>query len=61
MSSSESGVERVACSPKEAAEALGVCIATITNWIRAGHLPSQKIGGRRLIYMSAIDQFKRAA
>jgi predicted site-specific integrase-resolvase len=45
---------RVACSPKEFAEATGVCIATVTNWIRGGQIKSYKIGARRFIPISEV-------
>lgn len=45
---------RVACSPKEFAKAKGVCIATVTNWIRDGRIKSYKIGARRFIPMSEV-------
>ncbi|EZP72337.1 DNA-binding protein, excisionase family [Sphingomonas paucimobilis] len=45
---------RVACSPKEFAQAKGVCIATVTNWIRDGRIKSYKIGARRFIPMSEV-------
>lgn len=45
---------RAAISPKEYAAAMGVCIATVTNWIRDGRIKSHKIGARRLIPVSEI-------
>lgn len=45
---------RVACSPREFADATGVCIATVTNWIRDGRIKSYKIGARRLIPVTEV-------
>lgn len=45
---------RVACSPKEFAKATGVCMATVTNWIRDGRIKSYKIGARRFIPISEV-------
>lgn len=46
---------RAAISPKEYAAAMGVCIATVTNWIRDGRIKSYKIGARRFIPVSEIE------
>lgn len=40
---------------EEAREELRVSTITIYRWTKAGILPSVKIGGRRLIPASAID------
>jgi len=45
---------RVACSPKEFAKAQGVCLATVTNWIREGKIKSYKIGARRFIPVTEV-------
>lgn len=42
-------LERLAYSPKEAAQALGLSPKTVRNLIRAGKLPAVMIGSRRLL------------
>lgn len=49
-------VARIAYSPRELAEALGVTRPTVQTWIARGYVPSVKIGGKRFI---AIDVFDR--
>lgn len=49
MSQSLPVAERLAFSPAEAAEALGVERSTLYEWLHAGRLHSVKVGGRRLI------------
>ena len=43
-----------ALTVRQTAEALNVSQPTIWIWIREGHLPSVKIGGRRLIPVHAL-------
>lgn len=52
---------RVACTRKEYASATGVCVATVTNWIRDGHIQSYKVGGRRLIPVTELTRTGQAA
>jgi excisionase family DNA binding protein len=48
-------VPRLAYSPEEASFALGVCRATIYNWMDAGILPSTKVAGRRFIPAAPLE------
>ncbi len=48
-------VPRLAYSPAEAAEALGVSRATINIHIADGTIPSVKLGGRRLIRRADLE------
>lgn len=41
--------ERLAYSPQEVADALGICRATVHNMLNRGELRGVKLGGRRLI------------
>ena len=50
---------RLALSPEEAAQSLGVSRVTLNKWILRGQLASAKIGNRRLIRPEAIDAFLR--
>ncbi len=50
-------VERLAYSPEEAAEALGVSRHLVYNLLRTGQLRSRKAGNRRLIGLSQIQAF----
>lgn len=47
--------------PKAAAEALGVCEATIWNLIKAGKLQSSRIGRARLVHYSSIKKLLEIA
>jgi excisionase family DNA binding protein len=49
--------ERLAYSPAEAAEAMGVSKEHVHNLIRTGELKSRKSGRRRLISRRAIEDF----
>ena len=50
-------IERLAYSPTEVAAALGVTRQHIQNLINRGEIPSTKLGRRRLIPRSFLDQF----
>lgn len=54
-------VGRVAYSPAEAAEALGLCRATIYNLINAGELRSVVIGRSRRIPAAELDRLLAGA
>ncbi len=47
---------RIACSVKEAAEAIGVCPNTIYKHIRAGRIQATRVCGRRFV---TVDSLKR--
>lgn len=49
-------VERLAFSPTEVAEALGVSRAWVYRRIDDGTIPSTKVGGRRLITRATLDR-----
>ncbi len=44
---------------KEASERLGVSRWTITQWIKRGDLPAIRIGGKRRIPESVLENWKR--
>ncbi len=50
-------VERLAYSPEEAAEALGISRHLIYDLLRTGQLRSRKAGNRRLIGLQQIEAF----
>ena len=52
-----SPVERLAYSPEEAAEALGISRHLVYDLLRTGQLRSRKAGNRRLIGLSQIEAF----
>jgi excisionase family DNA binding protein len=54
-------VARVAFSPREVAEMLGIAPSTLYRYINAGEIPSLKVGGRRFISMSAVNAFVDAS
>ena len=47
-------IDRLAYSPAEAAEVLGISRPGIYNYLRDGTLPSLKLGRRRLIRHEAL-------
>lgn len=51
----DESIKRLAYSPAEAADALGVSRATIHAWVKDGTIPSVKLGGRRLIRRSTLE------
>jgi excisionase family DNA binding protein len=51
------GVERLAYSPEEAAEALGISRHLVYDLLRRGQLQSRKAGNRRLIGLRQIEAF----
>jgi excisionase family DNA binding protein len=50
-------VERLAYSPEEAAEALGISRHLVYDLLRTGQLRSRKAGNRRLIGLQHIKAF----
>lgn len=48
---------RLALSPAEAAELLGITKPTLYKFLRDGRLPSLKMGTRRLIRRESLDAF----
>ncbi len=52
-------MERLTVDTREAAHMLGVSPRTIQNYLRAGILPSRKIGKRRLILVRSLVAFLR--
>lgn len=52
---SASATARLAYSPAEAAEVLGVCRATIYNRMQDGTIPSVRIGAARRIPAAALE------
>ena len=53
----EKSIERIALSPAEAAEALGLSEMTVLRRIREGKLPAKKVGHLWLIGVDALRQF----
>lgn len=49
---------RIAVSPREAAQLLGVSVPTIYSLLNSGELASRKVGARRLI---AVDELRHFA
>lgn len=49
--------DRRGFSPPEAAERIGISVAKMFELIAAGEIESFKIGSRRIIPVSAIDDF----
>lgn len=57
-----SNIKRIAVSPAEAALMLGISRSKVYELMEAGQLRNIKLGGRRLIPVSAINQlFTEAA
>jgi excisionase family DNA binding protein len=52
---------KIALTVPESAFAVGVSARTINEWIRRGDLKSLKLGGRRLIRRSDLQDFIDAA
>lgn len=50
-------VKRLAYSPEEAAEALGISRHLVYDLLRTGQLRSRKAGNRRLIRLRQIEAF----
>jgi excisionase family DNA binding protein len=52
-------MDKLLCSKREAAEALGCSIRTIENLISRKELVSRRVGRRRMIPCAALTQFSR--
>ena len=52
-------MEKLLCSKREAAEALGCSVRTIENLILRKELVSRRVGRRRMIPCAALAQFGR--
>lgn len=52
-------MEKLLCSKREAAEALGCSIRTIENMITRKQLQSRRLGRKRMIPYSALVQFAK--
>jgi excisionase family DNA binding protein len=52
-------MEKILCSKREAAEALGCSIRTIENLIARKALVSRRVGRRRMIPCAALVQFAK--
>lgn len=59
--SDSSTVVRVAFSPREVAEMLGIAPSTLYRYMNAGEIRSLKVGGRRFISMTAVNAFVDAS
>ena len=56
----EHNSERLAVSPREAAEMIGVSLRTIQNYIKAKQLPARKLGRRTVVEVSQLKAFIRS-
>lgn len=45
---------QLACSPRQAAGALGIAQSTAWAWIRDGRLASRRVAGRRLVVVESL-------
>ncbi len=54
-------MEPVACSVDDAARSIGVCRATIYNWIKEGRIEAARVGGRRLVKIESVKRLVAAA
>ena len=52
-------MDKLLCSKKEAASALGVSIRTVENFIARRELVARKLGRRTLIAITSIQAFAR--
>jgi excisionase family DNA binding protein len=53
-------IEKLAVSPREAADLIGVSLRTIQNYIRAKQLPARKLGRRTVVEVCHLRAFLRA-
>lgn len=49
-------MEKLMCSVVEASQSLGVCRATIYNWMAEGKIKAVRVGGRRLVEIASIKR-----
>lgn len=54
-------MEPLACSVGDAAKSIGVCKATIYNWMREGRIDTTRVGGRRLVKIESVKRLMEAA
>lgn len=54
-------MEPLCCSVSDAAKSIGVCRATIYNWMREGRIVTHRIGGRRLVKIESVKRLVEAA
>ena len=54
-------MEPVTCSVGDAAKAIGVCRATIYNYLGDGKIESVRVGGRRLVRIDSVRKLVGAA
>jgi excisionase family DNA binding protein len=52
-------MDKILCSKKEAAEALGCSVRTLENLINRKLLASRRVGRRRMIPCAALEQFAK--
>lgn len=54
-------MEAVTTSVAGAARSLGVCQATIYNWMKQGRIEACRVGGRRLVKIASIHKLLEEA
>lgn len=54
-------MEPLCTSVAEAAKSIGVCRATIYNWMRESRLETVRVGGRRLVKIESVKRLVQAA
>jgi excisionase family DNA binding protein len=54
-------MEPLCCSVADAAKSVGVCRATIYNWMREGRLSTSRVGRRRLVRVESLRALVEAA
>lgn len=54
-------MEQVTCSVDSAAQAIGVCRASIYNWMKQGKIENVKVGSRRLVKVDSVRKLVEAA
>ena len=47
-------MEALCCSVADAAKSIGVCRATIYNWMSEGRIDTRRVGGRRLVKIESV-------
>ena len=61
VNTTENDMEPICCSVQDAAKSIGVCRATIYNWMRDGRLQTSRVGGRRLVKIEGVKRLVEAA
>lgn len=54
-------MEPLACSVADAAKSIGVCRATVYNWMREKRIETVRVGGRRLVKIESVKRLVEAA